>query len=241
MKTRNLHIAILIVFAGVLSLAQIVSAGERGSVEEQLRALAEQHLESTYGTEQTVLYHVEIKRIPSLLKQRADTVIDLSYPGRDLPKGYVTYDVTWQTGNQRQSGKAQFYIKVEQKLPVLANRTPKGTLLSEDDFLTRWVDVTRYRGRFITDVNEAVGLVSSGFISSGRPLRPNDVTQPPIIDHGDRVTMIFMEKNMKVALEVTARSSAAKYEEFRAYCTETRRTYLVKAINRSQAEWIKTL
>jgi flagella basal body P-ring formation protein FlgA len=149
--------------------------------------------------------------------------------------------VTWKNGNDQHSGKAQFYIKIEQKLPVLANRTSKGTFLTEDQFLTRWVDVTRYRGRFITDVNEAVGFVSSGFISAGRPLRPNDVTNPPIIDHGDQVTMLFTEKNMQVALEVTARSSASKHEQFRAYSTETRKTYLVKAIDPAHAEWIQTL
>ena len=103
MKLLRFYTIILITFISVMTTVQVVSASENVSVEEQLKTLAEKHLETTYGVKETILYQVEIKRVPSLLKQRADTILSLSYPGSDLPKGYVTYDVTWKNGNDQHS------------------------------------------------------------------------------------------------------------------------------------------
>lgn len=181
------------------------------------------------------------KRIPGDLESNATSIEQVSYIGQNMPKGYSTFTVIYHNGSSVSKANVQVFIEVNQKLPVPSERISKGTHLSANLFSEMWVDITQIRGSIITKVNEVDGYVASGILFPGRPIRPSDLMKEPVVRPGNTISMIYNKDGIELVLAVTSRQDGAKKDEIRVYCEETRKTYLVRILNKGEALWLNTL
>lgn len=186
-------------------------------------------------------YHVEIKRLPNAITNKEATIKRVWPINNGIPKGYTVYNVDYSINGSERTAKVQLFIQVSQQLPVPINRIEGGTPLNEDLFVYQWIDITTLRGDFVHFADETNGKVAAGFMKNGYPIRPSDLMNPPLIQPGNAVVMVYQENGIQLALPVVSRQSGAKNEFITVWCEKTRKTYKTKVINSEQVVWEQTL
>ncbi|NCP84067.1 MAG: flagellar basal body P-ring formation protein FlgA [Bacteroidetes bacterium] len=196
---------------------------------------------SSVYTDDSFRFDISLKRLPSSLDGN-NIVIKSVRPTNDgIPRGYTVFDVNYERNGNERVAKVQFLIQVSQLLPVPLARLESGTPLSADLFAMQWIDITNLRGIVVENVNDVDGMVTASLLKSGYPIRPTDLTNPPIIKAGESVTMTFSQEGIALSLPVTCRVSAAKGEFINVWCDKTRKTYKVKVISSQIVAWEQTL
>lgn len=76
----------------------------------------------------------------------------------------------------------------------------------------------------ITDPAEAIGLESRVVIYAGRPIRPDDLAPPALIERNQIVPMIYDVGGLRIATEARAMDRAAVGDRIRAMNIESRAT-----------------
>lgn len=213
---------------------------QKSDIELKLEHRIRDLIASVYEAE-TYRFEVLAKRIPSELKNDGVQLLAVRQSNPGLPKGYTVFDVDYSIAGSKRTAKVQFNIKVMQLLPVPLNRIMAGEPLHESQFTHQWVDITNLRGDMVEQVHAVNGMVATGMLRNGYPIRPTDLSLPPIVDAGSSLTMFFEQNGIQLALPVISRVSATKGEVINVWCEITRKTYRVRVASSNVVEWEQTL
>lgn len=213
---------------------------QKSDIEAELEHRIRDLIASVYQGE-TYRFEVLAKRIPSQLEDVGVQLLAVRQLNPGLPKGYTVFDVDYSIAGSKRIAKVQFNIKVMQLLPVPLNRIMAGEPLHESQFTQQWVDITNLRGDIIEQVHAVHGMVATGMLRNGYPIRPTDLSLPPIVDAGSSLTMFFEQNGIQLALPVISRVSATKGEVINVWCETTRKTYRARVASPNVVQWEQTL
>jgi flagella basal body P-ring formation protein FlgA len=243
-RSRKLLVLVLILAGSTLFYQEATAAVRSDSlVKARLQRLIEQHLLSYYPKDQ-YRFELEFKRLPRTLEHlEPQYLASAKKTSRGRPRGYETMNIALVDDQGESNGltHVQVHIRLWQKLPIPRQRILSGERLSQDLLNYKWVEITRMTGNFITEAPRVDGYIADHMLPAERPLRETDLARPSVVEAGDMVNMQFNDSGLQISLRCTARQSAAKGEEIRVYSEQTRRTYQVKVLNRSQVQWLQTL
>jgi len=237
---------ILFLLFGLFLLQSVdsVHKGEIVSNEGDRKSLIEgkvKEMVASVYSDDSYRFDITLKRLPSSLDGKNVTVKAVRPTNDGIPRGYTVFDVNYERNGYERVAKVQFLIQVSQLLPVPLARLESGTPLNADLFVMQWIDITKLRGIVVENVNDVEGFVAASLLKSGYPIRPTDLTNPPIIKAGESVTMMFSQEGVSLSLPVICRVSAAKGELINVWCDKTRKTYKVKVISSQIVAWEQTL
>ncbi|TNE68937.1 flagellar basal body P-ring formation protein FlgA [bacterium] len=212
----------------------------QSKVQEALEAKVTELVKSVYEGDR-YQFDVIAKRIPSQLDQKGVVIQQVKQVDTGLPKGYTVFDVMYQINNQTRQTKVQFNIQVMEMLPVPLDRITAGEMLRETMFTYQWVDITNLRGEIIKQASDVNGKVANGLLRNGYPIRPSDLSAPPIVEAGNSLTLYYEQNGILLALPVISRVSASKGEVINVWCETTRKTYRARVASSSTVQWEQTL
>jgi flagella basal body P-ring formation protein FlgA len=213
---------------------------QKSDIEAELEHRIRDLIASVYKGE-TYRFEVIAKRIPSQLEDVGVQLLAVRQLNPGLPKGYTVFDVDYSVSGSKRIAKVQFNIKVMQLLPVPLNRIMTGEPLHESQFTQQWVDITNLRGEIIENAKDVNNRVASGMLRDGYPIRPTDLSLPPIVEAGSSLTMYFEQNGIQLALPVISRVSATKGEVINVWCETTRKTYRARVASSNMVQWEQTL
>lgn len=117
---------------------------------------------------------------------------------------YIPVDVTYKN-----SSKSRTYLTVKVKLfknVFVASRDINiKELLDTSDVQIQLKDVTNFRGKVISSLNEISGMRSMSFVKSGSILLKEFIEHQPVIKNGGSVTAISIAGNVMVSIKAESK------------------------------------
>jgi len=99
---------------------------------------------------------------------------------------------------------------------VLSRPAQRDTLLSAEHLTTIKRDITRLNAGYFSQVEQLIGHRLRRSVAAGSVLTPALVHQPPLIERGDRITLVSGGGGIAVRAPGEALSDASKGERLRA-------------------------
>ncbi len=97
-------------------------------------------------------------------------------------------------------------------VPVPTARVAAGTRLDEVGFEPRWLTEARIRGEWVLDEAEFAGREAHRALLAGRPVPTDAVGSRRLVRRGERVTLVYADRGLRLEATGTARGDAGKGE-----------------------------
>ena len=221
-----------------VSVQQGHAAGD-SEVEKKLKSLAKEQVKAECAACKVT---VECKWIaPALASRSAHSISVLQFSNVGVPAGYVTAKVGVEGKGISASPSVQFYISVQQKLPVASRSIDRGAAITKRDLQWQWKDVSRLNRQPVGEVSAFEGKTAARMISKGNLIYPTDLLSVTSIKPGDSVSMLYGKEGVQIHINCTAREAKGVGEEIRLYSKETGRRYMAKIISENKIIWVRTL
>jgi len=110
------------------------------------------------------------------------------------------------------------------KIPVLRNPLRSGTIIGERDIHTISIKESALRSNIILDARDLIGLTPRTLISSGAPVKINDLEQPQVVSRGSLVTMVFKNGTLTLTTQGKAMENGAVGDLIRVVNAGSNRT-----------------
>lgn len=212
-------------------------------VEQKIVSILESKLLELYPPSH-YKFEIELKRIPSKIKQlKATDIDDVSFLNPARPKAYERLRIHVSDDSYRAglSNLAQVHIQLWEYLPLLVTPKESGQPIEQTDFRVDWFDTTLLSGDFITDFNQLnTNKVLSRMLKAGQPIRTIDLIAPAVVKAGDLIKVIMQKSGFQIEFMCTAREDGAIGGKIRCYSEDNRKTYSATILDNKQALWNAT-
>ena len=230
----------MIALSGILEAASAFSSEkDRYPARTAIVELAMESLEERYDPER-YRFEVTPRWIPGSLARMDRSVIREVVPDGNIERN-TNFDVTYEANGRRRHVQVQLQLEIEKRIPVMADRVRAGQIITRDDWMLRWVPVSRNRGQLVTESAEMEGKTVRRTLARGEPVRNADLSTEYMVEAGDVVTLIFMRNGMRIDINAIARQNGALNETIRLYSDETRKTYMGNVNGSEEVHWVRTL
>lgn len=227
---------VISLFAALL----IGSANDNYALEDQIVGELEAYVLDYY--ESADLHaEAELKWLPNSISEKNSveiTRVELSGSGN--PRGYESFELTYQNDGSRNEARVQAYIRVYKKVAVANRRIRSGQDLNDDNIRFRQKDISQYN-RTPAEITSFDNVVAASTMSEGTILTDRHIKVPPIIESGDSVDMMIEKNGLRITLTVNARQSGAEGETIRVQSDKTRKTYEAEVLGPDNLKWKRTL
>ena len=232
----KLSVVYIILFVSSFGLVEVRAQ----TIEDILIKRVDTVISNPYP-EDAYRYTINTKWIPEKIKQLEEAqIIDIEV-ANELPKGYETVTVRYNTRSGIQKANIQVYIDLEQWAPLATMTLRKGEVIDELSYEHDWVNITRFRGTYITDVSALSGKAAGRLIKKDEGFQLSDIVLKPVVAPGDLVDLVFKEHGINIIIPCIARQNKAIGEHIRLLNKDTGRTYLGILTSKTSATWEKTL
>lgn len=237
----NKFYSFLILFCSILCMFASVSAAEQNkiildqaelqeiftdimgaNVPEHVEEIHVAHFYSTPGTitvpEGKISYR-SIKKTSSLS------------PG----KKFVT--VVISVNNQKQ-GTVKMYGDIHFWGTVIsaAHSLTKRTVLTEDDLITKFQDISMLGDNIIADVDQIIGKELKKSLRGGAVLYNHFLKNPPLVKRGDRVTIMASTSSLKVTVPGEIKTTGGVGDTVQVKNMMSRRTLQARVVDEGLVE-----
>ncbi len=142
------------------------------------------------------------------LPRRDDEIIVSNSQPITAEVDQLSYDSkshTWQatlyfTADKKPLAPASLSGRFEEivSIPMLKHRVGSGETISAEDIEMRPYAEQRIQKETVTDIAQVVGKAPKRTISAGRPIREDEVVNPPVVIKGDSVSLIYKTPAMEI-------------------------------------------
>lgn len=145
-------------------------------------------------TEVTIDYRGKDIILPS-----GELEVNFSLPGRRARLGRFPLQAKIMVNNVFQK-KLRLTAKVERSIALVrtSRRVRRGEILTEEDVVLEISKSNRSFKTAITSLEDAVGFEAVHGIGAGRVVTVNSLRKPPLVEKGDRVTLVVEKGSMKI-------------------------------------------
>ena len=198
-----------------------VAAAESG--EARVRADLQRFLQRGAGGASVDLpplsvFAVDRERHPGPLRTRLATESEPPFQGR------VPVTVELLAGDQVVARHiVSPYVRVLEKAIVLARDLRRGDTLGPGDVRVAKIDAARTRGNLVRTIELAIGKRLKSSVREGQPLRESQIEVVPVVDRGDRVTLILESGGLRIETIGRAREAGAAGQWIRVLNVDSRR------------------
>lgn len=212
---------------------------EESEVKEKLKLLA---LEQVNAKCAECKINVECKWIaPTLANASPASITALKFDKAGLPAGYVTAKAVLKGEGFSTKTTVQFFISVQQKLPIASSSINRGDVILEANLAWQWKDISRMNRQPISSVDFFKGKTTARMIRKGQVFYPSDLLAVASIKPGDQVSMEYGEAGVRIQINCIAREAKGVGEKIRLYSKETGQRYIAKIISKNKVIWERTL
>lgn len=104
------------------------------------------------------------------------------------------------------------HVRIQGNYLVARRNLATGQMLSEADLETRQGDLTELPANLLDTPLQAIGKSLSVSLLAGQPIRSDALRQPPVVQQGQRVTIVSQGPGFSVSTEGQALNSAAEQQ-----------------------------
>jgi len=157
-----------------------------------------------------------------------------------LPEGVFDYQITQRPSDSRpgkknvsatilQEGKEQGQVKMSGDLrlfgPVVSTKKPlpRNAIISNEDLAMKRRDISMLGGGLVKDPTQAVGQRLKTSLPAGAILYAQALDAPPLVNRGERVTIMAKSQAIQITAPGEARNSGALGEVVRVKNLTSRR------------------
>jgi flagella basal body P-ring formation protein FlgA len=83
-------------------------------------------------------------------------------------------------------------------VPVLKRRVQAPEVIGEDDIDWEKQPASHLRKNIVTNAHDLTGKSPKRVISQGRPIRADEIANPPVVNKGSQVTLYFKSRNLEI-------------------------------------------
>ena len=199
----------------------------RALSEEEIRAAIEEML-ANGGRDfllKTVQVQGEAMVTPGEITVTAQNVSAIS-PGSNS----IEIRVKDESGSEK-AIRVNALIDEYRNIPVAARAIPKGAVVSDGDVRLARVNMVALAKDSAIDPTRVVGLETSVEIGAGETFRATKLIVPPIVEQGNKVSIIYQSSNLTATATGTAMESGARGSLIRVRNENSKRILSAKVLD----------
>lgn len=176
-------------------------------IKEQARRFLEERIPwDPERTEVTIDYQGKDIVLPA-----GDLEINFSLPGREVRLGRFPLQAKITVNDVLQK-RLRLIANVERSIDRVKTirRIRRGEILTEEDVVLEVSKTSRNFNAAITSLEEAVGFEAVHGMDAGRVVTVNSLRRPPLVEKGDRVTLIVEKGSLKITTPGVVREKGFK-------------------------------
>jgi len=231
---------LMIFLLSFLSILFLTNPGDKPVHSDAVMERIQKELSVIYQTDEFRFQVIE-KWVPQKLKSLEPAKMQSVKFESSKPKGYQMIRISFQERGIIEEVTIQVFIEVKRYLPVAARRIMPGEPVAANLFTMQWIDISRLRDVYISDIKLIEGKTTQSLIRKGSILQLKDFKEKPLIEPGDLVKMQYTSKGISVIIPCFAQSFAAKGEQIKLFNKETGEHYIGQVQSAQKVMWEKTL
>jgi len=230
----------MLLLVSFLSVLVLTEPANKPLHPDAVMERVQQELSEVYDTEDYRFQVIE-KWIPKKIKSLDSSKIKSLVFESPKPKGYQMVHVSFQDARTIEEATIQVFIEVKKYLPVAARRIMPGEAVAAHLFTMQWIDISRLREVYLSDIKSVEGKTTRSLIQKGSLLQLKNFQEKPLIEPGDLVKMQYTSKGISVIIPCFAQGFAAKGEQIKLFNKETGEHYIGQVQSAQNVIWEKTL
>lgn len=122
------------------------------------------------------------------------------------------------------------------EVALLKRRLANTDVIAENDITMQKLPMRRLRGEVITDAAQLIGKSPKRTISALRPIRKDEIINPPIVFKGDKIALMYHSGNMEIKTLGEALENGAEGDSIRVKNVDSHMVIQANIVSESVAE-----
>lgn len=158
--------------------------------------------------------------------------VDFSLPGRVTRLGRFPLQAKI-TVNKVFQKRLRLIAKVERSITLVrtSRRVKRGEILTEDDLVLEISKSNRSFKTAVTSLEDAVGFEAVHGIGAGRVVTVNSLRKPPLVEKGDRVTLLVEKGSLKITVPGVVREKGFESSLIKVLNLQTKKIVFGKVLD----------
>jgi flagella basal body P-ring formation protein FlgA len=162
--------------------------------------------------------HLNISNLP-----QSDSVAVDGF-GKDNPRGQVAVRLSFfQQGKRVYQTAASIKIGVLEPVYVVARPIKSGEAITAEELTIETRDIASLDEVPVQSIDELTGMVSTRYLTPGKPLTVSSIQRPPTLKSGDHVRIRFSKGSLILDAEGIARENGSKGNRIKVMNTDTKK------------------
>lgn len=215
----------VLLWIALASVASVASAESSESGEQRVRADLERFLRRGVGPGPVsidypplAVFSLDRERHPGALRTELRSEAEPPFRGR------VSVTVGLYAGDRLVARNViSPYVRVMERVVVPTRDLRRGDVLGEKDLSYAQRDGSRLQGDRLRKIEAAIGQRLRSGVRKGRTIRVSQIESVPVVDRGDRVTLVLQSGGLRIQGIGRAQEAGAVGEWIRVLNTDSRR------------------
>lgn len=143
--------------------------------------------------------------------------------------GTIDVEVIGDDGTRRVAEEIRLKLDPLPMVVFAKSTLNRGDIVGQDDVMLKPIPKNQFDDRMATDLSSIIGQQSTRALSSGRPLRMEDVSRPIVIKRGDLVEVHVMAAGFKITTQGKAMESGGVGDAVTVEIDQPRRRVMGRA------------